>query len=105
MAVTLHRSAPNGSAAGRLAGCRASKGRVRAGVAVEVACFLVRKHESGGAGNVRLLTATPPSSPPDNEPGSGGEVPNLGGKRGVGNHARADAVRRDRARDQQVISS
>ena len=56
--------------------------RVRAGVAVEAACFLVRKHESGGAGDVRLLTATPPSPPPGNEPGPGGEVPNLGGKRG-----------------------
>ena len=52
------------------------------GDAVEAACFLVRKHESGGAGDVRLLTATPPSPPPGNEPGPGGEVPNLGGKRG-----------------------
>ena len=55
---------------------------VRAGVAVEATCFLVRKHESCGAGDVRLLTATPPSPPPGNEPGPGGEVPNLGGKRG-----------------------
>ena len=55
------------------------------GDAVEAACFLVRKHEetqSGGEGGVRLLTATPPSPPPGNEPGPGGEVPNLGDKRG-----------------------
>ena len=46
--------------------------RVRAGVAVEAAFFLVRKYKSGGAGDVRLLTATPPSQPPGNEPGHGG---------------------------------
>ena len=76
--------------------------RVRAGVAVEAACFLVRKHESGGAGDVRLLTATPPSPPPGNEPGPGGRCLTSAAK-GAGNHARADAVRRDRARDQQVV--
>ena len=54
--------------------------RVRAGVAVEAARFLVRKYKYGGAGDVRLLTATPPSPPPVNEPGQGMEVPNLGGK-------------------------
>ena len=59
--------------------------RVRAGVAMEVALFLVRKYKSSGAGDVRLLTATPPSPPP-------GEMPNLCGKRGAGNHARADTV-------------
>ena len=72
---------------------------------MEAARILERKHKSGGAGDVQLLTATPPSPPPGNEPGPEGEVPNLGGKepRRVGNHARANAVRRDRARDQQVF--
>ena len=87
----------------RLAAALLRLSRIRAGVAVEAACFLVRKYKSGCAGDVRLLTATPPSPPPGNEPGPGVEVPNLGGKRGAGNHARADAVRRDRARDQQVV--